>query len=63
VRECFRRWLADFYSKIAANGYRVDYTAFHWYANPNASSLISTLNSAFTTWGRAVWLTEFSPVD
>jgi hypothetical protein len=59
----FGGWLQDFYNKIAANGYRVDYTAYHWYANPNASSLMSTLQSAYNTWGRAVWLTEFAPVD
>ena len=59
----FGGWLADFYNKISSHGYRVDYTAYHWYGNPNASSLISTLNSAYTTWGRVVWLTEFSPVD
>jgi len=59
----FGGWLADFYSQIAAKGYRVDYTAYHWYANPSASGLMSTLQSAYNTWGRAVWLTEFSPVD
>ena len=59
----FGGWLADFYNKIAAHGYRVDYTAYHWYGNPSASGLMGTLQSAYNTWGRAVWLTEFSPVD
>ncbi|MGO8927924.1 MAG: LamG-like jellyroll fold domain-containing protein [Limisphaerales bacterium] len=59
----FGGWLSDFYNQVAANGYRVDYTAVHDYPGPSASGLMSTLNSAYTTWGRAVWLTEFSVVD
>ena len=56
-------WLGDFYTQIASQGYRVDFTAVHWYSNPNASSLINHLQSVYNSWGRAVWLTEFSPVD
>ena len=47
-------WLADFCNQIATTGYRVDFTAYHWYAKPSAGSLMSLLNSAYTTWGRAV---------
>ena len=59
----FNGWLGDFYNKIAANGYRVDFSAVHWYANPDATSLLNTLDSVYNTWGRAAWLTEFSTVD
>ena len=59
----FNGWLGDFYNKIAANGYRVDFTAVHWYGNPDATSLLNTLDSVYGTWGRAAWLTEFSTVD
>jgi hypothetical protein len=56
-------WENSFFQMIAANNYRVDYTAVHEYVPPNAASLISTLKSAYTAYGRPVWLTEFSPVD
>ncbi len=56
-------WENSFYSSIAAAGYRVDYAAVHEYVPPNASSLISDLQSVYNAYGRPVWLTEFSPVD
>jgi hypothetical protein len=48
---------------IATNGYRVDYAAVHLYVPPNASSVINDCKSEYNTYGRPVWLTEFSPVD
>jgi hypothetical protein len=59
----FDAWQDSFFSLIAANNYRVDYTAAHEYVPPNASSLLGELYSLYTTFGRPVWLTEFSPVD
>lgn len=59
----FGSWMYNFYSMIAANNYRVDYTAAHMYQAPNASALINNLLAVYNTWGRPVWLTEFSPVD
>ena len=59
----FGGWLGDFYGQVASKGYRVDYTAVHWYENPDASGLINHLQSVFNTWGRPIWLTEFSTVD
>jgi hypothetical protein len=60
----FGGWLDDFYTKADAKGYRVDFTGVHAYpSSTSASSLISTLQSAYNTWGRPVWLTEFSVVD
>jgi hypothetical protein len=63
VQTTFGTWEYDFFNQIASNGYRVDYTAVHEYVPPNAASLISQLRSVYNTWGRPVWLTEFSPVD
>ena len=60
----FGGWLSSFYSQISANGYRVDYTAIHDYpSDTSASDLMNTLYSVYTTWGKPVWLTEFSVVD
>jgi hypothetical protein len=56
-------WESGFYTAIATNGYRVDYSSVHLYVPPNSSSLISDLQSEYNAYGRPVWLTEFSPVD
>ena len=56
-------WESSFYSTVAVDGYRVDYSAVHLYVPPNTSSFISDLQSEFNAYGRPVWLTEFSPVD
>ena len=59
-------WLASFYTQADNLGYRVDYTANHSYGSPNggsSDSLISNLQTGYTTWGRPMWLTEFSFVD
>jgi hypothetical protein len=56
-------WENSFFQMIAANNYRVDYTAVHEYVPPNAASLIADCKSAYNAYGRPVWLTEFSPVD
>ena len=56
-------WAYNFFNLIEANQYRVDYIATHMYQSPNASALIGNLQNVYNTWGRPVWLTEFSPVD
>jgi hypothetical protein len=58
----FNGWMDDFYAEVEARGYRVDYTAVHWYSSPSATNLINHLEQAFTRWGRPVWLKEFSVV-
>ena len=63
MQNTFDGWAYNFFDLIAANHYRVDYTAVHLYVPPNSTSLINELNSVYTIWGRPVWLTEFSPVD
>ncbi|MGI8604569.1 MAG: glycosyl hydrolase [Verrucomicrobiales bacterium] len=59
----FTPWINEFYSQVNAQGLRVDFTAIHWYANPNADGLINHLQNVFNTYGRPVWLTEFSNID
>jgi autotransporter-associated beta strand protein len=59
-------WLAAFYTQAASLGYRVDCTAIHTYPGPGGGSsngLFNTIQSAYNTWGRPVWLTEFSFVN
>jgi hypothetical protein len=55
-------WLLEFQAEAEARGFRVDYTAAHWYAGPNADSLINLLQQVYNKWQKPVWLTEFSPV-
>lgn len=59
-------WLASFYTQSTNLGYRVDYTANHSYPGPgggSADGLIAGLLNGYNTWGRPMWLTEFSFVD
>jgi Glycosyl hydrolase catalytic core/Concanavalin A-like lectin/glucanases superfamily/Ricin-type beta-trefoil lectin domain-like len=63
MQNTYSAWAYNFFSLIASNNYRVDYTAVHLYVNPDATALINNLQNVYNTWGRPVWLTEFSPVD
>ncbi len=63
MQNTFDAWAYSFFDLIASNNFRVDYTAVHLYVPPSSTSLIGDLQSAYSTWGRPVWLTEFSPVD
>lgn len=63
VANTFDAWQYSFFSLIASNNYRVDYSAVHEYVPPSSSSLISDLYEVYNRFGRPVWLTEFSPVD
>jgi hypothetical protein len=63
MQNTYDSWVYSFFNLIATNNYRVDYTAVHLYVNPSASGLINNLKAVYNTWGRPVWLTEFSPVD
>lgn len=59
-------WLAGFYSEVAVRGMRSEYTAIHQYPGPNggsASALVTVIQNTYNSWGRKVWLTEFSAVD
>ena len=58
----FGGWLSSFVNQANALGYRRDYTAVHWYGTPSSDSLISHLQQNHSTFGRPVWLTEFSTV-
>jgi hypothetical protein len=63
VANTYDSWEYSFFSSIASSNYRVDYTAAHEYVPPSSTSLMGVLQSVYTTFGRPVWLTEFSPVD
>ncbi len=59
-------WMASFYNQADALGYRVDYTAIHNYPGPGGGSsdgLVNAAQAGYDTWGRPVWLTEFSFVN
>ena len=56
-------WENDFFGGTGALGYRVDFTGVHWYGQPDAGALIAHLANIYGTYGRPVWLTEFSTVD
>ncbi|HLP78068.1 MAG TPA: glycosyl hydrolase [Candidatus Paceibacterota bacterium] len=56
-------WWTDFFNDAANRGYRVDYTAAHFYVEPYTDSFIGHLTDVYNNTGRPVWLTEFSPVD
>lgn len=53
-------WQDDFYAQANALGYRRDYTPVHSYGTPSSTSLINNLQSIYNTYGRPIWLTEFS---
>jgi len=55
-------WITDFYNQADSLGYRVDYTNMHWYKRPNSATLVNDIINAYNTYGRRVWLTEFSAV-
>ncbi len=59
----FGGWQDDFSTQADALGYRRDYTPYHAYGPPNVDSVISDLQNAYNTFGRPIWLTEFSVVD
>lgn len=56
-------WMNDFVTQADALGYRRNYTAVHWYANPDSNSLVGRLEDIHQAYGKPVWLTEFSVVD
>lgn len=56
-------WQQEFSAQADLRGLRRDYTAVHWYANPDATSLINFLQNTYNNTGRPIWLTEFSSVS
>ena len=59
-------WMDDFMTQAQGLGYRMDVVAAHKYPDPNGGSsdaLVNWMQTLYTTWGRPVWLTEFSTVD
>jgi hypothetical protein len=60
-------WLDDFMTKAAANNYRVDFIALHYYqdwTNPNAvSSLQNSLTTVYNKYHKPIWITEIGSID
>ena len=58
-------WLAAFMAGAAADGYRVNFIAAHWYGDcSDPASLVTYLSGLESTYGLPIWLTEFScPYD
>ncbi|HVM47852.1 MAG TPA: glycosyl hydrolase, partial [Candidatus Acidoferrum sp.] len=56
----FGGWLSNYYYQATSTGLRNDYTGVHWYSYPTADSLVSHLQSVYSTWGKPLWLTEFA---
>ena len=50
MQNTYDAWAYDFFTLIATNHYRVDYTAAHMYQSPNASALIGNLQSVYNIW-------------
>ncbi len=44
-------------------GYRCEYAAIHWYGAPSADGFMNNLASLNSTFGKPLWITEFSNVD
>ncbi|MBN2165293.1 MAG: RICIN domain-containing protein [Marinilabiliaceae bacterium] len=54
-------WLYDFIDQCDANGYRVDFVAWHFYrAFQSADQLYSTLQAVYERTGRPIWITEMN---
>ncbi|MEM7756368.1 MAG: glycosyl hydrolase, partial [Planctomycetota bacterium] len=56
-------WITSFMDGVDDEEYRVEYTAVHWYASPNANNFINVLNNTRNTFGRDLIVSEFSVVD
>lgn len=52
-------WLRPFYEGCWSAGYRVDYSAMHWYSSPSASAVLDHAQWIYNNWGNRVWITEF----
>lgn len=42
---------------------KVDFIAIHWYAAPNASSLLNIVDTLHTKYNVPIWITEFAVAD
>jgi hypothetical protein len=53
-------WITNFWTLANSAGLRIDESGFHWYSYPSADTIIGNVQSVYSTWGRPVWITEFS---
>lgn len=61
-------WRQTYEGLAAERGHRSEYMAVHWYATSGASTgspstLINNMESLYNTYGKPIWLTEFSTRD
>lgn len=64
VGHAFGTWMQGFMQQIESNCFRVEYTAIHWYKNPNPDKFKQDMIDAYYHYGqRPILLTEFAPAD
>lgn len=61
-------WRQNYEALAAEQGHRAEYMAMHWYSTGGASSgspssLINNMQNLYNTFGKPIWLTEFSTRD
>lgn len=56
-------WFAQFMIKAKSLNYRINFIAIHWYAPPNVSSLLKTIDTLWNTYNLPIWITEFAVAD
>ena len=57
-------WMQQFMSEVESNCLRAEYTAIHWYKNPNPERFKSDMIEAYYEYGeRPILITEFAPAD
>jgi hypothetical protein len=57
-------WMKDFMARVKEECLRVEYTALHWYGNPNANKFKRDMTEAYFLYGeRPLLITEFAPAD
>ena len=64
VGHAFGSWMQDFMQQVESKCLRVEYTAIHWYKNPNPQAFKQDMIDAYYRYGqRPILLTEFAPAD
>lgn len=56
-------WFVQFMNVATKMKLRVDFIAIHWYAPPNPSALLNTVDTLYNKYRRPIWITEFAVAD
>jgi hypothetical protein len=56
-------WMQSFMAGAAADGYRVDAVAIHWYGGDDPTGFINYVNEVHNLYNKPIWITEFCPAD